>query len=156
MNALKRYRTALWVLAALLFTCWALIGHKYRFLYNVGESMEPTLSSGEWVVAEKRSSLGGGWTPDRFDVVILLVSEGDKLTKRVIGIEGDIFEVIDGEIYINHKKLRDPYGKGTIDSTDIEKFRIPEGSVWVVGDNRSWSWYGLVGVEDVISLLVLY
>jgi signal peptidase I len=72
--------------------------------------------------------------------------------KRVIGLPGDKIKVKDGLVYVNGQQLDEPYlddettrwpaGAGTV--------TVPEGSLFVMGDNRSDSLdsrYGL-GVND--------
>ena len=152
---------------------------KYRFVKTVGPSMEPTLTDGEWVVIERRSSLGEGWFPRRLNNVIIK-DQGENLSKRIIGLPGDILEIRRGLIYLNEKKLQDPFGKGEIsfcvvDENNINlKYwngpnaggivinlvsqapqKIPEGFVWVIGDNRRESWYGLLPLKNIVGK-VLY
>ena len=77
---------------------------KYRFVKTIGESMEPTLKDGEWVVMERSSSLGEDWFPARYDNVVIK-DEGEKLSKRVIGLPGDTIEIKEGVIYLKFGKL---------------------------------------------------
>jgi len=141
--------------------------------------MEPTLRDGEWVVFEKRSSLGKDWTPRRFDNVIIKDTE-DTLSKRIVGLPGDTIEIKEGFIHLNGKKLQDFFGRGKIryflvDENDnhlkywngpqagkpvVELIsqnqeKIPEGYVWVIGDNRKDSWFGILPIKNIIGK-VLY
>jgi len=177
----NKLRKPLWLIAVCLFVVWAILGYKYQLTYNKGESMEPTHSDGDWIMVEKKERLPRGWEPDRYDVVIILDKElNDKLCKRVIGIAGDTIEIKEGIIYLNEKKLEDPFGQGKIllylvDENDDnlrywegpeagqpvtelinQKFKkIPEGYVWVVGDNRELSWYGLLKIKNIKGLVIL-
>ncbi len=59
--------------------------------------------------------------------------------KRVIATEGQTVDLIDGEVYVDGKKLDEPYYKGetySTDSTTIYPFTVSEGCVFVMGDNR--------------------
>jgi signal peptidase I len=152
---------------------------KYRFVKTVGPSMEPTLQDGEWVIVERKSSLGEFWFPRRLDNVIIKDQE-ENLSKRVIGLAGDIIEIKKGVIYLNEKKLQDPFGKGEISfylvdendnnlkywsgpeaGEDVVSLvsqaaqRVPVGFAWVIGDNRKESWYGLLPLENIVGK-VLY
>lgn len=177
----SKLRQPLWLIAICLFVVWAIIGYKYQFTYNHGESMEPTHYDGDWIIVEKAERLRKGWSPDRFDVVVILDGKtGDKLCKRVMGLPGDTVEIKGGVIYINGKDLEDPFGHGKIslslvdaDHNDLlywnglekgqpvielvdEKLKkIPEKNVWIIGDNRSLSWYGILGIEDIVGLVIL-
>lgn len=67
----------------------------------------------------------------------LFVSENTKknLIKRVIGIPGDKVDIYDGKVYINDKILVEDYiDVETSGEVHIEK--IPEGKLFVMGDNR--------------------
>ena len=82
--------------------------------------MEPTLMDGEWVVIEKISSLGKSWHPRRLNNVIIK-DENENLSKRIIGFPGDTVEIRDGLIYLNEKKLQDPFGEGQISLYHVDK-----------------------------------
>lgn len=75
--------------------------------------------------------------------------------KRVIGIAGDHVKIENGSVYVNEKKQAEVYLKGidtpiTGEYYDIE---VPEGYVFVMGDNRSGSSdsreFGCIPVEKV-------
>ena len=67
----KWLRHPLWLTAVILFVWYKSFGYKYGFIYNHGISMQPTIGDGDWVIMQKRSTLGEGWTPDRYDVVVI-------------------------------------------------------------------------------------
>ncbi len=152
---------------------------QYRFVKTVGPSMQPTLTDGEWVIIERRSALGKGWFPKRFNSVVIK-DENENLSKRIIGLPGDTIEIKEGLIYLNEKKLQDPFGEGKIgfylvDENDnnlrywsgpetgevVVKLvnqsvkKIPEGYVWVIGDNRRDSWFGMLPIKNIVGK-VLY
>lgn len=72
--------------------------------------------------------------------LIGLFPEGGHLIKRVIGVAGDTVECCDaeGRILVNGEPLDEPYLKDPA-ATDSMKFSItvPEGRLWVMGDNRA-------------------
>lgn len=180
----KYFRQPLWLAAAMLFVWYISFGYKYGFIYNHGVSMQPTVENGEWIIMQKKSSMGKEWTPDRFDVVIIDDAKGERLSKRVVGLPSDTVEVKKGIIYLNKKKLEDPFGKGKIliylvDENEkplrywetgewgnagdpvVEMIshgeeKVKEGYVWVIGDNRTDSWYGMLRIKDIKGLAVIY
>lgn len=111
-----------------------------------GDSMDPTLADGERVIALKNTEI------KRFDIVTFPApdDEGKNYIKRVIGLPGDTIEYKDDQLYINGKKTDEPYldeYKG--DLTDSQPLtydfnlkdlygseKIPEGELFVLGDNR--------------------
>ena len=87
---------------------------------------------------ERRSK---GWFSD----FVYNVLEINKISyiKRVIGLPGEHLEIKDGKVYINGEELQEDYlGENvTTDSTDgaFVDIIVPEGTVFVMGDNRSGS-----------------
>ncbi len=113
-------------------------------------SMEPTLEKGDRVLVNKLSY--DVHDVRRGDVVVFELPpdkvgvDGIKdLIKRVVGLPGDVIETRDGVVYINDRQLEEPYlpdGVITGDPTNgnnpsIARQTVPEGTVFVMGDNRS-------------------
>ena len=163
----------------ILFVVCIVFGFRYRTVHVKGCSMSPTYEDGDWTVIEKPSSLGKNWKPERLDVV-LASDQGELICKRVIGLEGDSIEIKNGDVYLNEKKFDDPFGQGKIVSDLVnendDKLRfisgpkkgqyatieinehkviIPKGYVWVVGDNRKNSWYGVLSIKNIKGLLII-
>lgn len=105
-------------------------------------------------------------TPERGDIVVIDPPDGasnpDKpYIKRVIGIAGDTLEVRDEGVYIDGIRLEESYlddGNASRCSTRAQycgPIDIPEGYVYVMGDNRMNSedsrFFGLVPVSDIIG-----
>ncbi|MCX6646766.1 MAG: signal peptidase I, partial [bacterium] len=57
--------------------------------------------------------------------------------KRVIGLPGDIVEVLEGEIYVNGEALRENYQTRVPNYNHYGPITVPPGEVFVLGDNRS-------------------
>lgn len=97
-----------------------------------GPSMNPNLKNGDIMILNKTAKI------DRFDIVVIKSKNvDDVLIKRVIALPGETFEVKDGDIYINDKKINDKYGYG--ETADFVKLKVPQGEYFVMGDNRSIS-----------------
>ena len=65
---------------------------------------------------------------------------GQQLIKRVIGVGGDTVECCDeqGRIKVNGQPIDESYVKSGTDPSAIKfNVEVPEGSYWVMGDNRS-------------------
>jgi signal peptidase I len=60
------------------------------------------------------------------------------LVKRVIGLPGDTLESQGGFMYRNEEKLEEPYIKEKM-AESIEPVLVPEGHIYVMGDNRNRS-----------------
>ena len=168
---------ALRLLAICLLVIYIFIGHRYRVTYNSGDSMAPTISDGEWVFVEKKDSLPKDWVPDKYDIVIIKEDGlNENLCKRVMGLPGDKIEIKEGYIFINEKKIKNLFGKGRIsfyltDENDKDLYywgtekrviqhvtqnqiTIPEGYVWVIGDDRNLSWFGMLPIKNIKGLVI--
>ena len=65
-----------------------------------------------------------------------VVDDASVLIKRVIALPGETVEGRGGRVYIDGYVLREPYlAPGTLTS-DFGPYRIPAGTLWVMGDNR--------------------
>jgi signal peptidase I len=59
------------------------------------------------------------------------------LIKRVIAVEGDTIEGRDGKVYVNGERIEEPYLEPGTRTEQLEPQVIPEGMVFVMGDNRT-------------------
>ncbi len=100
---------------------------------------------------------------DRFNeslVISILFRETDEhlWVKRVIGLPGDKIDFRDGKIYRNSEELVEEYIRGEMDS-GFESVEIPEGHLYVLGDNRNRSsdsrHIGPVPVSNVQGRVIL-
>lgn len=103
--------------------------------------------------------------PEQGDIVTFRSPlDGETLIKRVVAVGGQTIDLVDGEVYVDGERLDEPYtgGKPTyslseyVGSAGIEyPYVVPEGAVWVMGDNRTDSrdsrYFGPVDVDDVTS-----
>lgn len=63
-------------------------------------------------------------------------NKGNTWIKRVVGVAGDVVSVRDGELFRNGEKVADDNKKERM-TWDVEDFLVPEGFVYVMGDNRN-------------------
>lgn len=107
-----------------------------------GASMEPNFPDGEYLLTEKISYYRSD--PKRGDVIVFKppISE-DEFIKRIIGLPGDTIMILNGKIFVNNNELKEDYIK--VDSypgnflSEGEKYEVPEGNYFVMGDNRPHS-----------------
>ena len=80
--------------------------------------------------------------PERGDVIIFKYPDDEKqnFVKRVIGIPGDVVQIIHGKVYVNGNELDEPYLREPMNDNEEEQvFVVPEGHYFVMGDNRNAS-----------------
>jgi signal peptidase I len=132
------------LLVAALFCGARIVFQNFRV---EGPSMQPTLSSGEFLWVNKAAYyrwngqyiLGG---PQRGDIAVLHSpdpTDDVDLIKRIIGLPGDRLRVEHGTVIINDKPLDEPYirfqATYTYPLTD-QDLVVPSDAYFVLGDNR--------------------
>lgn len=129
----------------------------YKLFLVSGDSMNPSKNNLDLVLVKKLSY--DFENPRRGDVIVFYdYSEDDFLIKRVIAIAGDTVEIIDGDIFINNKLYVDDFsynkmGDGINYYLDVAPETVDEGFVWVIGDNRNESWFGMIPTYAIVGLL---
>ena len=151
--------------------------------YIPSASMEPTLVEGDRVLVEKITTRFG--EPSRGDVVVFEKDLGATIVepddggiwedvtgafkglfgfptgtsqdfiKRVMAVEGDTIEGRDGKVFVNGEPVEEGY---LAEGTEISTFgptEIPDGQIFVMGDNRANSDdsrnFGPVDVDKVVG-----
>ena len=100
-----------------------------------GQSMEPNLHDGEYVIVDKVSY--ALHAPERGDVIVLLKSNNERdLIKRIIGLPGDTIEVRNGQVYINGTVINEPYLNQPTNEP-LPARQVEPGRYFVMGDNRN-------------------
>lgn len=115
----------------------------------VGESMEQTLTEGEYLVVSDMF-----YDPKAGDIVIVHEIDADPydepIVKRVIATEGQTVDIVFGNenvwtLYVDEKKVEEPYRyivpnkitHGTVTAEYALPITVGEGQVFVMGDNRN-------------------
>ncbi len=122
-------------------------------------SMQPTLSEGQFLLVNKMAYRIGDF--DRGDIVVFHYprNPAEDYIKRVIGLPGDRVRIQDRMVFVNDQLLEEAYIAEHPSYTG--EWTVPEGQVFVLGDNRnqssdSHSW-GFVPYENVVGrALVVY
>lgn len=130
-NVLKRTLFVVVIVAALA----VLISSFYITVLRVtGDSMTPTLETGQIVVAQNSSTFEPG-------ELIAFYYNNKVLVKRVVGSPGDWINIdADGNVSVNGEQLEEPYAEKSFDPTDIKfPYQVPENRYFVLGDHRSAS-----------------
>jgi signal peptidase I len=115
-----------------------------------GPSMRETFQSGDLVLTNKLSQWLGetdigkqlGLNYQRGDVVVFQKPNHDDLIKRIVGLPGETVMILNGDVYVNGKKIREDYlppalrtvsgsfaGEGQLVTLKSDEF-------FVMGDNR--------------------
>lgn len=136
---------------------WFLSTFVYRAYEIPSGSMEETIETGDMVFAEKVSYYFR--EPAAGDIVTFEdpLVPGRILIKRCIATEGQTVELVDGQVVVDGAPLDEPYTDGKPSeplSSDIEyPYTVPDGCVWVMGDNRTNSqdsrYFGAIPVDTV-------
>jgi signal peptidase I len=124
--------------------------------------MVPTLEVGDRVLVNKLAYKAHD--VHRGDVVVFTrppqASNGGEdqikdLIKRVVAVGGDSVEARDGRLFVNNELIDEPYlPEGTL-TEDLPYQVVPEGKVFVMGDNRSDSqdsrFFGPIDEDSIVG-----
>ena len=133
------------IILALVFT----FGYKYVLI--IGDSMDPSNKNLQVIMIDKLSY--DFEPPERGDVIVFYdYEDGDFLIKRVIGMPGEIVEIISGYIYINKELYFDQFSDINItDGISVHPDFLGEKEYWVIGDNRNDTWYGVIHEDQIVG-----
>jgi signal peptidase I len=167
------------LLAALIFLMVRGVAQNFRV---EGPSMEPGLHDGQYLLVNKAvyfkldldvlskylPFIDGGDNPSRFlfhgpergDVVVFRYPRDPSrdFIKRIIGVPGDTVSISNGIVTVNGAVLDEDY-INTGANSNMDPKVVPEGSYFVMGDNRpnssdSRNW-GFVPEENIIGKAML-
>ncbi len=126
-------------------------------------SMKTTIMPGDRLIANRLAYTFSD--VQRGDIVVFPYPDDESVlfVKRVIGLPGDVVEVIDGAVYINGEVIDEPYVSSEItDSTrNSGPYIVPEDHLFMMGDNRGNSedsryWQNTFLEEDKVIGKVLF
>lgn len=104
--------------------------------YIPSQSMEPTLIPEDRVLVSK--FIYRFVPPKAGDVVVFVApnEDGRDFIKRIVATEGDVVQVIEGELFINDKPAKQDFETMPGDYSNWGPTEIQKNHVFVMGDNR--------------------
>ncbi len=124
-----------------------------------GYSMLPRLQNNERLFVDKMAFNVGPLR--RGDVVVFHYPRDPRqnFIKRIIGLPGDHVVIWGGEVYVNGRRLVEPYVPARFqDYSDYPAVTVPQGEYYVLGDHRDSSYdsrfWGCVPRDDIFGRAV--
>lgn len=175
-----------WIYSIVVALFLAILIHVFIFVPTKvsGESMYPTLNDGQYLIVSKighvlrkepdygdiviidsRTHRPRSWIDDLSEPVQNYIalfdhsSQGHNVwVKRIIGKGGDVLAFKNGHVYRNGKELDEPYIHEPMEFSMDGTYTVPEGTVFVMGDNRNHSsdsrFIGPVPIDHVLGTVV--
>lgn len=109
----------------------------------VGHSMNPEYKENDQLILNKSMATLNKHNYEKGDAIVFKhdTDKGELLfIKRIIAKENDTVNIVDGNVYVNNKLIKEEYLE---DNTYTEKleygsnFTVPKGFIYVLGDNRN-------------------
>lgn len=124
-----------WIIPTIIAVVIVLFLNRFIFILVTVPtgSMETTIMPGDRLYVNKLFNIKDA---KRGDIIVFQSDELDaKLVKRLIGLPGETIDINEeGQVFINGKKLDEPYAKET--KWPVQEFKIPQGTYFFLGDNR--------------------
>ncbi len=172
-----------WIYSIIVALFLAMLIHIFIFVPTKvsGESMMPTLHDGEYLIVSKighvfrdvpnygdiviidsRTQRPRSWADDLAEPMYNYMAmfnkdmEGHNVwVKRVIGKGGDKLEFKDGHVWRNGSELNEPYINEPMEFSMNGSYTVPDGTIFVMGDNRNHSsdsrFIGPVPIDHVLG-----
>lgn len=129
----------------------------------VGESMMSTMHPGDRYILTDLF-----YSPTQGDIIVFAPedkyishSNGKLWVKRIIATEGQTVEIKDGGVYVNGEKLDETYLSSdtvTLPKVAENPYTVPEGYIFVMGDNREKSmdsrYIGAVDTRRIVGKVI--
>ena len=153
----------------LIAICLAIILLVYTFFFKhsivVGDSMNMTLINGDHLLTSNFM-----YTPENGDIIVCQVSDAQQesyprtlspkeaIVKRVIATEGQRIKIENGIVYIDETPIEEDY---TFNESfeNMDELLVPDGCVFVMGDNRSNSldsrYIGVIDERLILGKVIL-
>jgi signal peptidase I len=127
-----------------------------------GTSMMPGISDQERIFVNKYEYKLGANNIHRGDLVVFHYPKDprESYIKRVVGLPGDNVQITDGDVYVNSRKLEEPYVPNEYrDHDSMLPQIVPPDDYFVLGDHRNSSSdsrnWGFVGRARIYGKAVL-
>ena len=165
-----------WFVVAVIIGAWLINSLVFRSFSVTGPSMESTMYTNDRLIVNRlpmtwAAIKGESYLPARGHVIVFRNPKFEEMradefdVKRVIGLPGEQIEVDAGRVTVYndaHPNGFNPYEGVSVYASSVtgkvDKMSIPEGQIFVIGDNRggnesldSRNGLGLIPLDNVVG-----
>lgn len=124
---------SIFLLVLLAVACSAMV--QVQPIKVEGTAMAPALNDGDRIIVDR-----GFEKLERGDIVVFYfpLDQTRSYIKRIVGLPGETVEIRDGQVFVNHAPLAEPYldAKYNKSERSLTEVKLAENSYFVMGDNR--------------------
>ena len=139
---------------------------EYLIVSKISHVFRETPEYGDIVIIDSRTHRERSWMDDLEEPMKNYIAIFDRSSrehnvwvKRVIGKGGDTLAFKEGHVWRNGEKLEEPYINEPMEFSMDGSYTVPEGTVFVMGDNRNHSsdsrFIGPVPVDHVLGKVAI-
>ena len=140
------------------------IGSRLHYKFSEPERGDVAIFVWGWQCPECGVMGEGEYKPDlcpRCEYAVGNRSRKVYYVKRVIGLPGDVIDIVDDVVLVNGEEIDEPYLAEEMNQGETYHFEVPEDHYFMMGDNRNYSldaryWHNPYISEDKMIAKVLF
>ncbi|MEW6020247.1 MAG: signal peptidase I [Pseudomonadota bacterium] len=136
-SALRSVTELVGIFVGAVIVAWLLQAFVIKPFQIPTASMEQTIDIGDRILVNRLAYRFG--EIQRGDIIVFKSPTDPSVdyVKRVIAVGGDTVEIVRGQVFVNGQPIIEPYVVGPHDVSSFAQQTVPQGTLFMMGDNRT-------------------